>query len=209
MLKIITVPNAVLRQPSKPINNIDRKTIKFISKLGDTLIKKTNPPGVGISAVQVGKPIRVFFTLMPSPEYKGQDAWQKQNLVLNMFINPKISKTSRKVSLGDKADKPLMEGCLSIPHIWGPVWRHDWIEISYQQLDKHNQLVDKTETFNNFYARVIQHEYDHLEGILFTDYVKGSSPISSFHPLGQINELYFDEDKEFIPIKDPSKLVTW
>ena len=208
MKKIISVPNPVLRQVSKTISKLDKKTVNFIEDLGQTLFKKTDPPGLGISAVQVGKPIRVFFTLLPKTDYTKKGAWRKDNLLLDYFINPVITNKSKEITLGDDKDKPILEGCLSIPHIWAPVWRHQTIEVSYQTI-KDNKLIETTKEFSGFPARVIQHEYDHLEGILFTDYYQNESPSSSFHNLGEVNQIYFDQDDKFIPIKHPEEILTW
>jgi peptide deformylase len=89
-----------------------------------------------------------------------------------VFINPKIIDRSDKLVTGINSRSPDLEGCLSIPHLYGPVLRHEWTTFTFQTLDRDNQLTDwHTETFYDFAARVMQHELDHLDGILFTDHI--------------------------------------
>lgn len=198
MLNILNVPDKTLRQKSSPIKKIDSKTIDFIDQLSNTLINKTNPPGVGLSAVQVGHPISVFVTYLPKDRSLPANKWDKSNLQLTIYINPQIVKTSRKTTLGGSKNRPSIEGCLSIPHLWGPVYRHDWVELRYQTLDPDNKLIDTSERFKSFSARVIQHEYDHLQGILFTD-----------HNQRDNLPLYMEENKELVLIENPQPLLKW
>lgn len=229
-LSLVTVPDPVLRQISQPITKIDKKTSQFINNLGQVLTHKKDPPGVGISAIQVGKPLRLIMTYLPNNYSGKRKDWDKDNLQLTAHINPTITKHSKKITLGENPKKPTLEGCLSIPHIYGPIWRYEWIEMEYyslpHQLPPLNKatgtsdvwgsggvdilnLDRKLQRFSGFVARVIQHEYDHLDGILFTDYVLGKSPAKSFNPLGDISDIYFEQDNEMIPVKDPTKLITW
>lgn len=162
-LEILTVPNPILRQKSKPIKKIDKK----IKKLATAMIQlisgqsaperkqkaKRKPIGVGLSAVQIGKLIRLFVAFNPE---------SKQYLA---FINPRIFKKSLKLIKGLPQKENKYEGCLSIPGIVGQVVRHHWIVIVYQNLEG----MTKTEKFSGLLSTVIQHENDHLEGILLTD----------------------------------------
>jgi peptide deformylase len=209
MQTIISVPDSRLRQVSKPVAKVDHNTINFIQELGNTLTRKTNPPGVGLSAIQVGTPIRIFFTYLPKDKSLPSKLWSKDNLELKVHINPTITKKSNQVSLGGKPGKPFLEGCLSIPHIYGPVWRHESLTLQYQTLDTNNQLIEEASHYQSFPARVIQHEFDHLEGILFTDYALGQSPAKSFNPLGSIDQVLFDQDDELVPVPVPAKLINW
>lgn len=154
-LKILTVPNPILRQKSQPVIKIDRKIKNlFLSMI--QLIKEgpeKEAIGIGLSAVQVGKPIRLFVALnLPTKEYQA-------------FINPTIIKKSTKLIKGLPQKENKYEGCLSVPGIIGLVKRHSWIVLTFQNLEG----VTKTERFNGLLATVIQHEYDHLEGILLVD----------------------------------------
>jgi len=129
------------------------------------------PLGVGLSACQAGQSWRLFIAYSP-----------KSRRYLT-FINPKIIWQSKKKVFGvPEREKFPYEGCLSIPNVWGKVWRHQKIKISYQNL-KDTRIVRK---FDGFLSTVIQHEYDHLNGILFVQRV-----------LEQNNKLYkIEKDKE-------------
>ena len=154
MLPILQVPNPILRQKSKPVAHIDTKVIGFIQQLESTLVNQDHPKGVGLSAIQVGKPWRIFCTYLPRPKP-----------VIKIFINPQITAKSKVLTLGPDQNQPILEGCLSIPLIYGPVWRHQWIKLRWQMANG-KWTMDK---FSDFEARVIQHELDHLNGILFPD----------------------------------------
>lgn len=159
-MKIITVPHPKLKQKSSPVTQVDKKLIQFVHDLEQTLIHKKNPEGVGLSAPQVAVNLRLFCT------YLDQDGAKQ----IRTFINPKITRSSPKLTLGGKPDKPFLEGCLSIPNIYGPVYRHQWIKLTYQIINPDTlSLEPRAEHFDSFPARVIQHETDHLEGILFTE----------------------------------------
>lgn len=162
MAKIITVPNPILRKISQPVDISSKKSRRIIKEMETFLSAEKNPKGVGLSAIQIGKPLNVFCLYLP----KSGNPQEKESYRLTSFINPQIIKVSKNKTLGPDKNKPLLEGCLSIPDIWGPVWRHHWITIKWQ--DKTGTLNQTT--FSAFEARIIQHEYDHLRGILFTDY---------------------------------------
>jgi len=164
-MKIITVPHLTLRQQAVPIETIDKKILSFLDQLGDTLLKKDNPKGVGLAAPQVDQLLRVFATYLPATG-KREDA----NPVLRLFINPVITDVSEELTFGPNPEEPILEGCLSIPSIYGPVPRHEWIELEFQELQG-VELQPRKERFSAFAARVVQHEYDHLEGRLFIDYI--------------------------------------
>lgn len=205
MAKIITTPNPILREVSKPIRKLDKKTLKIIRDVQETLTGGENPKGVGLSAVQIGKPIRAFATYLPP---SGNPDDEKQKPILKTFINPEIIETSKEKTLGEiitrkklsdgkpypkienENAKPVLEGCLSIPGIWGPVHRHTWIKLKYFTLDaKRLTLTERSERYTDFPARVIQHELDHLNGILFTD-----------HSLSDHLPLYESRNEELVKI---------
>jgi peptide deformylase len=106
--------------------------------------------GVGIAAPQVGIPIRLFIA-------DGK-----------VFINSKIIKYSEN-------KVPFTEGCLSIPSLFGSVLRPDTIVMNYFD----ENFAEHTKTFKDFLSRVIQHEYDHIEGKLFIDYLEKNDSITS------------------------------
>ncbi len=157
MLKIVTVPNEVLTSSSKPITSFDGKLDQLVKDMEDVLNAQIEPQGVGLAAPQVGVRLSLFI-MKPTPKSK-----------ITVFVNPVITKvpslkrqSSRRVSRGKK--KQHFEGCLSIPKIWSPVKRSKKILLEYQTIDG----VKKSEWFSAFDAIIIQHEVDHLNGILFT-----------------------------------------
>jgi len=141
----------VLRKKAEPITN-DFKDLKgFVSNMFETMY---NSDGVGLAAPQVGQAIRIF--VIDSTEAEEDELTG----VKKAFINPEILETS-----GD--EWVLNEGCLSLPEIREDVVRPENVTLKY--LDE--EMVEHTETFSGFTSRVIQHEYDHLEGIMFVDYL--------------------------------------
>lgn len=158
-MKIVTIPHESLRQEAELVTTVDKKVLQFISDLEKTLKNKQNPQGVGLAAPQVDKNWAIFTTLLDSTDGK---------LEQRVFINPRIIDASDELILGPNEDESHLEGCLSMPGIYGPVFRHEWAKFSFQTI-KNNELVDHEEVFSDFAARVMQHELDHLHGILFTD----------------------------------------
>jgi len=153
MPKIITVPNPLLRQKSEPVNNL-QEAKKIIDQLQETLVKKEGTvAGVGLAAVQIGLLKRVFL------------AYSKASKKFLAFINPEIIWYSKKQTNSFRDSKSRFEGCLSVPNKWSAIHRARKIKVAYQ-----TQTGQKlTRTFSNQLATVIQHEYDHLNGILFID----------------------------------------
>lgn len=163
VLKILTAPNPLLDTPSKPVQNIDEKIKKLVADMEATLIAQTDPQGVGLAAIQVGSLLRLFI-MKQSPKAK-----------TTVYINPQIVKNNelRSTNYGksqnskfkiQNSKKSSLEGCLSIPRIWSPVTRSRTITITYQDL----QGTHHKATFTKLPAIIVQHELDHLEGILFT-----------------------------------------
>ncbi len=159
-MKIITAPHHSLRQKANPISKIDKKVSKFLAELETTLRNKKNPKGVGLAAPQVDTNLRAF-AMDLSRDEKIQD--------INIYINPVITKHSFNKSLGENKKNPTLEGCLSIPNLYGPIPRWEWVEVEFDQITD-GELQRTSEKFEWFPARVFQHELDHLNGILFTDY---------------------------------------
>lgn len=162
-MKIVTAPHPALRKEADPVTEVTSELRSFIDELHQTLAETRNPRGVGLAAPQVDTNWALFATnigqtesLPPTPR---------------IFLNPIVTDHSKKLVLGRKKSEPRLEGCLSIPGLYGPVPRWEWIELRYDVLDPHeDRLVEKTERFSDFAARLALHETDHLHGILFTDY---------------------------------------
>lgn len=157
-MEIVRIPNSILRKKAVPVLSADKKLIQFINDLEETLAKTSKPKGVGLAAPQVDKSWRLFTIQAKEPM---------------TLINPRITKHSKKQTFDeDKDGEPFLEGCLSIPKLWGPVPRWEWVEVEFDQISGNTskKLQKTSKKFSDFEARVVQHEYDHLEGILFTDY---------------------------------------
>ncbi len=152
MKPIVTSPNPVLTSPAKPVVSFDRRLARLILDLTTTLKGTKNPKGVGLAAPQIGEPWRVFVT-------KPKDD-------VRVFVNPEIvKKTGETDGVPERENK--LEGCLSIPKIWGKVKRAAAVTLRYQ--DKTGK--SREETFRGFMATIVQHETDHVNGILFVQRV--------------------------------------
>lgn len=175
MLKIITVPNQSLNQPTQPIKKIDQKIKQLINQMEKTLDAQKDPEGVGLAAPQVGVPLSLFIIKI------------NKKMPIKVFINSKILIKKNPIPSKKKKEKRnKLEGCLSIPRIWGVVDRAKKILVEYQN----EEGVLKKEWFSDFKAIVIQHEIDHLQGILFTK-----------RAIEQGKILYQEKDKKLVPIK--------
>lgn len=152
MKPIVKVPNAVLTGVAKPVTNFDKRLTRLIDDLKTTLVATRNPKGVGLAAPQIGESYRVFVT---RPREK--DA-------IRVFINPEIIIRSDGLTDGVPERSNKLEGCLSIPTVWGRVKRALSLTLQYQ--DEKGESHE--EAFTGFIATIIQHETDHLNGTLFT-----------------------------------------
>ena len=157
-MKIISIPHPTLREKAKRVEKNTIKFEEFLSKMKATLLNADNPKGVGLAAPQVDTLYRVFLTLVDESQKDPQE-----------FINPEIIKHSEEKTFGPDPENPRLEGCLSMPGLYGPVPRWGWVEVEFQRIENGKFVTDK-KRFDGFHARVVQHEMDHLDGILFTDY---------------------------------------
>ena len=158
ILPIVAYGDPVLKRKAKEIPEDYPDLQKLIDDMFETMY---NASGVGLAAPQIGKSIRLFI-VDASPFAEDDDVPEKVKALLKdakeVFINPTIVEES-----GDEWD--FSEGCLSIPDIREDVFRKPNIRLEYYDRD----FNFKTLELDGLYARVIQHEYDHIEGILFTD----------------------------------------
>lgn len=155
MKPIVLAPNPVLTTPAQPVTDFGKSVKKLVEKMSETLLACTNPKGVGLAAAQIGEPYRVFIT-RPTEEVPVQ-----------VFINPEMVNQSDVKTDGVPERKNKLEGCLSIPKIWGKVKRAASITIRYY--DQSGSVHEKN--FKGFMATIIQHEIDHINGILYTQRV--------------------------------------
>jgi len=155
-MKIVDIKHKALRLKSKNIKKIDKRILKLIEEMKTTLLSQSDPEGVGLAAPQVGKNLRIF--IMHYPEDK---------IYTKVIINPKLILTKNQKQKVKRSEKDILEGCLSLPHYYGPVERVNYIKLEY--LDENNNK--QIEEFKGFAAQIVQHELDHLEGKLFIDYI--------------------------------------
>ncbi len=164
MIKIVFAPNDVLSKTAKPVEKIDSFVQKIIREMKSALLAAKDPEGVGLAAPQIGESLRIFIA---KPKDK-----------ILVFINPEIieidpstskftrgqTMKSRGAGSGSARKKgQKLEGCLSLKDIWGTVLRSPRVKLSY--LDEHGKK--QTKEFRDFMATIVQHEYDHLNGVLF------------------------------------------
>jgi len=146
--QILIEPNETLRLKSLPVENVDKNIQNLMDDMLETMYAA---PGIGLAAVQVGIPKRIIVLDIDQKE------GQKNPL---FFINPEIIEKSKNLSTYE-------EGCLSVPGQFAEIDRSDRCHIKY--LDYHGKHQEiKAE---GMLATCIQHEMDHLEGILFIDYL--------------------------------------
>jgi peptide deformylase len=141
-MRVLTLGSEVLRQKSLPVKKNDGEIGRAIAEMF-RILERTR--GVGLAAVQVGIPQRFFVTRI------GNDAPR-------VFINPSIIETSQELA-------DYEEGCLSLPGVWGKLMRPKMVRVQAWN-EKFRPFTIDTD---GILARVIQHEYDHLDGALFID----------------------------------------
>lgn len=160
ILPIVAYGSPVLKKMAEEIDKDYPNLKELIENMWETMYAAN---GVGLAAPQIGLPIRLFvvdaspFAQDPEEDDDPKELEQLKDFK-KVFINPIIEEETG-------AEWPFKEGCLSIPEIREEVKRKPDIVISYY--DENWEL--KEESYSGFAARVIQHEYDHVEGILFTD----------------------------------------
>jgi len=158
ILPIVAYGDPVLKRKALPISENDEGLDQLIASMWETMY---HAHGVGLAAPQIGKSIRLF-VIDGSPFADDEDATPSDQLVLKTFKKVFIN-AEMITEEGD--DFSFTEGCLSIPDIREDVTRPSVIRLRY--LDEN--FIEHVEEFSGLAARIIQHEYDHIEGILFTD----------------------------------------
>jgi peptide deformylase len=158
ILPIVGYGDPVLRKKGEEVNENHPGLKEIIANMYDTMY---NAYGVGLAAPQVGLAIRLFIVdtnPFSDDEDLSKEEQEKLKDFKKTFINPVIIKEEGE-------EWGFNEGCLSIPEVREDVYRHERITIEYydEAFKKH------TDVYDGLIARVIQHEYDHIEGILFTD----------------------------------------
>ncbi|MEI6169799.1 MAG: peptide deformylase [Candidatus Saccharibacteria bacterium] len=177
ILKIVNIPNKILRMKSKRIGFIDDS----IRKLANDMIATTldwdhdSEFGAALAAIQVGEPLKLTVVR--------NDFDDPKNREFTTLVNPEIVKASaEKVS--------DVEGCLSVPGIYGRVKRPLKIKVKAQDQDG----LPIRLTLEGFPARVLQHEIDHMNGVIFLDHIADSSQLFNI-----------DKNGSLMPVSEPKK----
>jgi len=146
--KILVEPNKLLRQVSRPIKEVNKEIQSLMDDMLETMYSAN---GIGLAAIQIGVPKNLIVIDLMTKE-------KKKNPMF--FVNPKIVKKSTKMSKYD-------EGCLSIPNLFAEVQRPSECEVEYLDYEGRKKILKAS----GLLATCIQHEIDHLKGILFIDYL--------------------------------------
>ena len=184
ILPIYTYGQPVLRQETEEIDPDYPNLSQIIADMWDTLAKSR---GVGLAAPQVGLPIRMAIIDLDcisedEPQYQGYK---------RVFINPYIEEV-------DETNKDTQEeGCLSLPGLSEKVTRPTRIRVSYQD----ENFVEHDEWVDGFLARVMQHEFDHLDGVVYTDHLKGLRRQLMAPKLKQLVRGEFSADYKVKPLR--------
>lgn len=147
---VLRMGHPILRQVSEPVRHFgDPELLELVDDLFDTMRAMS---GAGLAAPQIGVPLRVVvFEVESNPRYPAAGAVPR-----TVLVNPELA------PLGEEQDE-MWEGCLSVPGMRGLVPR--WLQLRYTGFDARGTPIDRT--VDGFHARVVQHEVDHLDGILY------------------------------------------
>ena len=146
----VSLPDQKIRQKSDAVIAFDKSVADVVKDLLETAEIQKDPVALGLAAPQIGVFKKIFVARIRNK--------------FKHFVNPQIIKSSPK-------ETALMEGCFSVPEIYGNVTRPAEIGIKYQDMHGKTQQA----TFKSLAAKIIQHEFDHLNGILFIDHVHGQN----------------------------------
>jgi peptide deformylase len=144
-LQIVTYPHPALRHRSKTVKRVDAKLRAIIGRMFELMYEAK---GIGLAANQVDLPFRLFVANLQAEPDQGEEF---------VFINPVLSRP--------KGSEEAEEGCLSFPGLYGPVTRPKQVRVNAFDLSGEEIELE----LDGLLARVVQHEYDHLDGVLFTD----------------------------------------
>ena len=145
---LVILPDPVLRQQSRPVERVDDAVRAFADDMLETMY---DAPGIGLAAIQVGEPLRLLvIDISKEDEEKAPQ----------VFINPEIVAQSDETSIYE-------EGCLSIPDYYAEVQRPATATVHYIDLDGKQQEIEA----DGLLATCLQHEIDHLNGVLFIDHI--------------------------------------
>lgn len=145
MKEVVTYGNEILHKPAQEVIEFGEELRKLVDEMFEIMKEKN---GVGLAANQIGIPLRVAVVDVSSAGYEGKA----------VLINPVIKNKSKKYSLED-------EGCLSVPGLYLPILRYYSISVEYSDFEGRRHILNA----DGYFAKAIQHEIDHLDGILFVE----------------------------------------
>ena len=146
--KILIEPNKLLRQVSKSVEKVGNEERALMDDMLETMYEA---PGIGLAAIQIGVPIRIIVMDISRDENKKEPRF---------FVNPVIKNKNKEMAKYE-------EGCLSVPDQFAEIERPNTCEVEYLDYDGKKQVLKA----DGLLATCIQHEMDHLEGVLFIDYL--------------------------------------
>jgi peptide deformylase len=158
----------VLHQVAQEVTVFDQQLTDLVRDMFETM---ENAPGVGLAAPQIGVPLRVFVY-----NYPDEDDNPRRGVV----INPKIA--IGPISPEEPDEDLHSEGCLSVPGERFPLQRADWATVEGIDLDQNPVCIEAEDWF----ARVMQHEFDHLEGIIYVDRLPNKSKTEAFEKMDEL-----------------------
>jgi peptide deformylase len=167
-LKVIRYPDPRLKETCAPIEVVDENVIALVHRMAELMFAAN---GVGLAASQVGVTVRLFIA---SPTFDSDD--------LHVYINPRI--TEKTGAVNDE------EGCLSFPNIFCKVKRAAKVTVEALNLDG----KPFTQTVEGLHARIVQHENDHLDGVLLADRMGSVAKIAKRHALQTLEQEYADQN---------------
>jgi len=187
LLRIVTYGDERLQTHCEAVEALTPEVRQLIADMGETMYAAN---GVGLAAPQVGVLIRL---LVLDVDQVGDENRKKRNGTrrLQAFLNPEILWMSEE-------DRPYTEGCLSIPGVEAEVFRSSCLRLRWRD----EQWVEREAETDELLARVLQHEIDHLEGVLFVDRL----PVAKRQALaGQLNRLRLERENIVVPAELQAK----
>ncbi|MCA9262923.1 MAG: peptide deformylase [Planctomycetales bacterium] len=187
-MKIVKYPHPTLRHKSKPVQRVDAELKRIVAEMFELMYEAR---GIGLAANQVDLPLRLFIVNTAGEPGEGEE---------QVFINPVLS---RPKGIAEKE-----EGCLSLPGLYAPVKRPERIRVNAYTMA--GEEIDCE--LDGLEARVVQHETDHLDGVLFIDRLSETAQLAVADELDEFVGM-FDEDRELklIPSDEVihETLATW
>ena len=161
--KIIRMGHPTLRKVARPVTSSDLRNSEIARLVNDMIDTLNDAGGIGLAAPQVDESVRLAIIEIPGgPSRYGEIA----PMPLTVFVNPRIE-------VVDPEPAGYWEGCLSVPGLRGYVERPQFVRVTYQDLDGKSHVLE----LKGFLATVFQHEFDHLDGVLYIDRMNDSTKL--------------------------------